>query len=53
MVVKSPQEIAISVIAQLIDHRNGNLNTIRSEQSVADYESVKIDKPTVKSCCGG
>lgn len=53
--VKSPQEIAIAALAQLIEHRNSGVQktTAMEAKAASAPESLEIASPTVKSCCGG
>ena len=46
--VKSPQEIAVAVLAQLIELRNGGV----AESSSVDTSATETAQPA-KSCCGG
>lgn len=53
--VKSPQEIAIAALAQLIEHRNSGAqkpNAVEAKAARA-REPLEVASPTVKSCCGG
>ena len=55
LTVKSPQEIAIAALAQLIEHRNSGVQktTVGEVKAVSAREPLEIASPTVKSCCGG
>lgn len=51
MQVKTPQEIAVAALAQLINHRNG-VHEIEKQNVLQTTESERTQQP-VKSCCGG